>query len=232
MTPLAERYIEIRNRMDRACARVGRSPEEVTLVAVSKTFPIERVQTLHDLGHVDFGENKIQDLAAKASVLPGGIQDGFARWHAIGHLQRNKAREVVRYADVFHALDSERLAAELDRRCADAGRRLTCFVQVNISGEDSKSGIEPELVHSFVDGLREFDSLDIRGFMALASPVVDPESVRPEFRRLADLARSYAGLHEEARLESLSMGMSADFEIAIEEGATHVRIGSAIFGER
>lgn len=232
MSPLAESYIEIRNRIDRACARVGRSPDEVTLVAVSKTFPIERVAALHDLGHVDFGENKAQELATKADAIPGMILGGFVRWHAIGHLQRNKAREIVQFADVFHALDSERLAADLDRRCAAAGRRLTCFVQVNISGEDTKSGIEPEQVHAFVDALRVFGNLEIRGLMALATPTSEPESVRPEFRRLAALARAYDGIHTEARLESLSMGMSADFEVAIEEGATHVRIGSAIFGER
>lgn len=232
MNPLAERYTDIRNRIDRACARVGRSPEEVTLVAVTKTFPAERVQALHDLGHVDFGENKAQELADKAAAVPGLITGGFVRWHAIGHLQRNKAKEIVRFADVFHALDSERLAAELDRRCADAGRRLTCFVQVNISGEASKYGVEPGQVHSFVDSLRDFGNLDVRGLMALASPAADPEAVRPEFRRLAELARTYAGNQVRDSLECLSMGMSSDFEVAIEEGATHVRIGSAIFGER
>jgi PLP dependent protein len=232
MDPLAERYTEIRNRIDRACARAGRPPEDVTLVAVSKTFPVERVQALHDLGHVDFGENKAQELAVKASALPGIHSGGHATWHAIGHLQRNKAREIVQFADVFHALDSVRLAAELDRRCVAAGRRLACFVQVNISGEDSKSGIDPGQVHAFIDALRPYRSLDITGLMALASPAADPESVRPEFRRLADLARAYPGVHEGVRPECLSMGMSADFEVAIEEGATHVRIGSAIFGER
>ncbi len=225
MSSLETRYLAVCERIERACRRAGRSPGEVTLVAVSKTFPAGLVAALHELGHVDFGENKAQELAAKASDLPDTI-----RWHAIGHLQRNKVRDVISFAHTFHALDSDRLAVELNRRSEAAGRILPCLVQVNVSGEATKSGLDPDAVHGFVDGLAAFASLRVVGLMTLASPAEDPEDVRSEFAVMRRLADSYRGAG--GRLEALSMGMSHDFEVAIEEGATHVRVGSAIFGER
>jgi hypothetical protein len=229
---LESRYRRVLDRIAEACVRAGRDPAGVTLVAVSKTFTADLVAELHGLGHADFGENKVQELVEKGSVLPGLCRGGTVRWHMIGHLQRNKARDVVEHADMFHALDSLRLARELSRRCTDAGRTLPCLVQVNVSGELSKYGIDPEAVHGFVDEAGELPGLHLRGLMTLAAPADNPEDVRPQLRLLRRLAESYPAAGPGVRLDCLSMGMSGDFEVAIGEGATHVRIGSAIFGER
>ncbi|NNE69563.1 MAG: YggS family pyridoxal phosphate-dependent enzyme [Rhodothermales bacterium] len=226
---LSERLEAISGRMDAACAKAGRAPESVKLVGVSKTFPLERLKDAAAAGLTVFGENKAQELASKCTEWadpPKGIE-----WHFIGHLQRNKASLVAAHANVFHALDSVRLARALQRQCEQADRTLTCFLQVNVSGEESKFGVDPSEVGAMLAQVAEFDRLDVRGLMTLAAPTPDPEDVRPQFARLRELAR-----HHDASgrfpLEALSMGMSGDFEVAIEEGATHVRIGSAIFGSR
>lgn len=232
MESLESRYRTTREKIAEACVRAGREPSDVQLVAVSKTFPVERITELHGLGHVDFGENKVQELVEKASVMPGHIAGGPIRWHMIGHLQRNKARDVVAHADMFHALDSIRLGRELDRRCEESGRTLDCLVQVNVSGETSKFGISPDRVHGFVDELSALPHITIRGLMTLAAPADNPEDVRPQLRLMRRLAETYPATSGGIRLNCLSMGMSGDYQIAIEEGATHVRIGSAIFGVR
>ena len=183
---------------------------------------------------MDFGENRVQELVEKSDALPGEALGGDVRWHAIGPLQRNKARLVAERADVFHALDSVRLAKELDRRLAEYDRRLPCFVQVNVSGEATKSGVAPADCHALLDAFAPFAHLEIVGLMALAAPAEDAAAleavVRPQFQQLRALAASYAG--PAGRLTRLSMGMSGDFEVAVEEGATDVRIGSALFGTR
>jgi PLP dependent protein len=223
----------VRERIAGACRRAGRSPDSVTLVGVTKTFPFAAVHAAIDAGLLHFGENKVQELVAKATEIPGAFNGGAISWHMIGHLQRNKARDVAALADVFEALDSLRLARELDRRAEAEGRIIPCYVQVNVSGEESKFGIEPEALPAFLDGLEPFEHLAIRGLMTLAAPVDDPEKVRPQFRLLRSLRDGRPqGSNPRIRLEDLSMGMSDDFEVAIEEGATHVRIGSAIFGPR
>jgi hypothetical protein len=150
----------------------------------------------------------------------------------IGHLQRNKAKEVAAVADLFHGVDSVRLAGELDKRCADAGRILDCLVQVNVSGEDSKFGVDPDRLNDVIDEVSSLPHMRIRGLMTLASPADNPEDVRPQLRLLRRLAEAYPGHATGVRLDELSMGMSGDYEVAIEEGATIVRIGTAIFGER
>ncbi len=223
----------ILERIHAACNRAGRSPDEITLVAVTKTFPIEFLKAAMRAGLSHFGENRVQEFVHKAELVPPKLAGGDATWHMIGHLQRNKARDVVRYADVFHSLDSVRLARELNRQAERADRRLPCFVQVNVSGEASKFGIDPDELDAFLEEISEFDRLDVRGLMTLARPADDPEEVRPEFQHLRSLAeKSRPGVAAHIRLNELSMGMSGDFEVAIEEGATHIRIGSAIFGER
>lgn len=227
------RLERIHERIAKACARASRDADSIHLIGVSKTFPVEAVETAREAGLVDFGENKVQELIAKAGTIPGQIEGGTIRWHMIGHLQRNKAKEVVARADWFHALDSARLAAELDRRASEAGRVLPCFVQVNVSNEDTKSGVLPGETHRFLDELERFEHLRIAGLMTLASPVEDPEVVRREFRRLRTIQETYRGSDSgKPELMYLSMGMSGDFEVAIEEGATHIRVGSALFGER
>jgi pyridoxal phosphate enzyme (YggS family) len=227
------RVAEVRRRIAEACRRVGRSPEEVTLIAVSKTFPAAAVEAASGLGLGHFGENKVQELTAKSAAVPGAGAGGRVTWHMIGHLQRNKAKDVAPSADVFHALDSLRLADALASRLAAAGRTLPCFVQVNVSGEDSKFGVAPEAVHALLDDLARYEHLRMVGLMTLAAPAEDAEAVRPQFRQLRTLLESYDGsAHRAGAPASLSMGMSGDYEVAIEEGATHVRIGSALFGPR
>ena len=229
---IAARLDAVRERMVQACQRVGRRPDEVTLVGVTKKFAVDVIEAAHRAGLRDFGENRVQELTEKAAALPGAIQGGTLRWHMVGHLQRNKARDVVACADVFHALESLRLAAELDRRAALAGRTLPCFVQVNVSGEASKFGLEPGDVLDMLDRLAAFEHLSVVGLMTLAAPVADPEDVRPQFRRLRQVFEQYNQTGPRQPMSYLSMGMSGDYEVAIEEGATHVRLGTALFGPR
>ena len=228
---LAERLDAVRHRIDAACQRAGRPSEAVTLVAVTKTFSVAAVVAARQLGLADFGENRVQELVEKAEALPGAVEGGAVRWHMIGHLQRNKARDVVAHADLFHALDSLRLAETLDTRSRDAGRVLPCLVQVNVSGEASKYGLDPDAVRPLLDQLEPLENLQVCGLMTLAAPTDDPETVRPQFRRLRRLFDACAA-HPHVTMEHLSMGMSGDFEVAIEEGATHVRLGTALFGPR
>lgn len=230
---ISERLEAVRERIAGACARAGRSPEEVTLVGVTKTFPVEAVAAARDSGLTHFGENRVQELVEKADAIPGHVRGGDVSWYMIGHLQRNKAKDVVDYADYFQALDSPRLAKELNKRAAQGDRVIPCLVQINVSREESKYGIAPQDAHSFIDSIRRFQNLHVTGLMTIASYVEDPEEVRPEFRRLRELFDAYdASGAANIEMRHLSMGMSGDFEVAIEEGATHVRIGSAIFGAR
>lgn len=230
---IVERLEEVRSRIAGACERAGRSPNEVQLIGVTKTFPVDVCEVASEAGLIDFGENRVQDLMDKADVFPGEIEGGSVRWHMIGHLQRNKAKYVVKQADLFHALDSPRLARELNKRAGRVDRVMPCLVQVNVSGEESKFGIPPERVHAFLDELAGYEHLRVLGLMTLAEHVEDPEEVRPQFSQLRELFESYDDAGNPAvDLQYLSMGMSNDFEVAIEEGATHVRVGSAIFGAR
>lgn len=227
----------VRERIAAACERAGRDPAGVRLIAVTKTFPAEVVRAGIEAGLTDFGENRVQELEEKAGAIPGEVGGGAIRWHLIGSLQRNKAKRTVELADEFHALDSDRLAKELDKRAGREGRVLPCYVQVNVSDEDTKSGFMPDDVHAFLDRLAAFEHLRVVGLMTLAAPAETEDEletvVRPQFQRLRALAESYdASTNPRVSLGRLSMGMSGDFEVAIEEGATDVRIGSAIFGAR
>lgn len=230
---LQDRLDDIRQRISRACQRAGRRAEEVTLVAVTKNFPIETIQAAIEAGLTDFGENRVQEFVEKAERIPGQVMGGEVTWHMIGHLQRNKAREVARLADRFHALDSHRLARELEKRAAGEDRVLPCLIQVNTSGETTKSGVDPGEVDHFLGELMGLEHLRIEGLMTIAAFTNDPEEVRSEFRTLRELLERCQTISPlKSQFNKLSMGMSNDFEVAIEEGATHVRIGSALFGER
>ena len=220
MHQISERFSQVHERITKACHCAGRDVGEITLIAVTKTWPPEIVEAALEAGLTDFGENKVQELIAKAPLFP------TANWHMIGHLQRNKARQVVAHAREFHALDSLRLAKALNRHAELAERVLPCFVQVNVSGEDSKFGLRPPLVDEFMQQLGDLEHLRLTGLMTLASPNV--RKVREEFRLLRSIRSRYVHLG----CQYLSMGMSGDYEIAIEEGATHVRVGSALFGPR
>jgi len=220
----------VRRRMHDACLRVGRHPATVRLLPVTKTLPDARIELAWQAGCRDFGENKVQEAAAKAEALQS-LPD--IRWSVIGHLQTNKAKVVARFASEFQALDSLRLAEALDRHLQQQGRALSVMVQVNTSGEASKYGMPPEQLVPFLRDIARLDTLKVKGLMTLAMLSSDTSRVRGCFRSLH-------ALRDRARQESpqgdalvdLSMGMSGDFETAIEEGATLVRVGQAIFGAR
>jgi hypothetical protein len=230
---VAERVQLVRERIGRACARVGRSPDELTVVAVSKTFPMLAVESAREAGLEHFGENRARQLRDKARERPGAFKGGDVTWHMIGHLQTNKAKFVARYADWFDALDSQHLADELDKRAAKNNRVLPCLVQVNVTGQEQKYGLDPEETHAFLDRCAQYEHLAVRGLMAMASFVDDPEEVRGEFQAMRELFETYdASANPRVEMAELSIGMSNDFEVAIEEGSTMVRLGSAIFGPR
>ena len=230
---IAERYAAVRERIEHACQRAGRRADDITLVGVTKTFPLAMVEAGYEVGLRHFGENRARELRDKAQQHPGRFNGGDLNWHMIGHLQRNKAKFVARHADCFECLDSPRLAKELNKRAAKNDRVMPCLVQVNISGADQKYGLAPDDTHEFLDRLAAFDHLDVRGLMAMAAYAEDPEAVRPQFRRMRELFETYdARHHPTVTMDTLSLGMSNDFEVAIEEGSTMIRLGSALFGPR
>ncbi len=215
---LQTRRDAVEARIAAACVRSNRARSDVTLVAVSKLHPLEAVQQAFALGLTDFGENYAQELRDKAAQFsPAAL-----RWHAIGALQAKNAKYVAKAAHFFHALESVEIARELSRR--RTGEPLRCFVEVNVAGEASKAGIPPEALRAFLAEVT-LPGLAVVGLTAMPPLVDDPEASRPHFRALRALAADHG-------LKMLSMGTTSDFEVAIEEGATHVRIGTALFGER
>jgi hypothetical protein len=210
----------IRQRIHAAAVRAGRSPENITLIAVSKTVEPQRVEAALSAGQAIFGESKVQEAKTKIPLV-----SGRARWHMIGHLQTNKARDAVALFDVIHSIDSVKLAEEVHKWSERAGKTQAILLEVNVSGEASKFGLKPEDLKSTVAEINRLSRLHVQGLMTIAPFVEETEKVRPHFRRLRELGEAL-GLRE------LSMGMTHDFEVAIEEGATMVRIGTAIFGER
>lgn len=219
----------VRERIDSAARRAGRNPSDVRLLPVSKTVPEERLRLAVAAGCRQFGENKVQEALEKSMAMA----DLGVSWCVIGHLQTNKARHVAAFADEFHALDSERVAAALDRRLVPLGRTLDVYVQVNTSGEESKFGIEPAQLSGFLEALAPHRSLKVRGLMTLAVLSADQDRVRRCFVELRELRdRAAAEMPELIGAGELSMGMSGDFELAVEEGSTCVRVGQAIFGTR
>ena len=225
---------QVRQRIEQACTRCGRAPEQVRLVAVTKSRSPEDVRAAYQAGVRDFGENRVEEALPKMEALRD-LDD--VRWHMIGHVQSRKAPSVVGPFAVVHSVDRTKLAARLDRAAVEAHLRLRCLLECNVSGEASKEGWDlaheqgqPSAMDEIVE-VAHLPGLEVVGLMTMAPLAADPETVRPVFRRLADLRR-----HLEARSPGswaeLSMGMTDDFEVAIEEGATMVRIGRAIFGER
>ncbi len=208
------------SRVADACRRSDRSPEDVILVAVTKGRSVEDIKALHQLGVRCFGENRATDAAPKIAALPEDIH-----WHMIGSVQRRKAPDVARLFQRVDSVDRLELAEALNRRRGEIGTPLHCLLEVNVSGEESKHGIEPIELASFLDGLAAMEFLRVDGLMTMAPLVDDPERVRPFFAELRALSRAY-GVH------ALSMGMSGDFEVAIEEGATEIRVGSALFEDQ
>jgi pyridoxal phosphate enzyme (YggS family) len=225
---IAERVAEIRERVARAAARANRSPEEVTLVAVSKLKPADDIRQAFEAGVRDFGENRVQEAERKRGEL--GQLPGVS-WHLVGHLQSNKAAKAVSCFDRIHSLDGTGLGHRLDKAGREQGRPVRALLQVDLAGEETKFGVPEDSADAVLDELRECEGLRLEGLMLLPPYDPDPERVRPFFRRLREL-RDRA--RDAGRLAGgeLSMGMSHDFEVAIEEGATLIRVGTALFGER
>jgi pyridoxal phosphate enzyme (YggS family) len=227
---LAARLMGVRERIAAAAHECGRSPDEVKLIAISKTHPASVIRTLIELGPTDFGENRVQEAEEKINE----IDRDDIRWHLVGHLQANKARRAVSLFDVIHSLDSVDLARRLDRLCVEEGReKLPVLIQVDLGHEETKSGIDESELTQMVDGFGPLKRLELIGLMTLPPFFDDREQSRPFFRRLRELRDQLASLGAFGnRTGELSMGMTHDFEVAIQEGATMVRIGTAIFGER
>jgi pyridoxal phosphate enzyme (YggS family) len=227
---LAARFAAVKARIEAAAIKSGRSPDDVRLVAISKTHPASLIKDLIELGATDLGENRVQEAEGKIPAVGRTL----ARWHLVGHLQANKARRALTLFDVVHSLDSIELGRRLDRLCVEVDRpRLPLLIQVDLGHEETKSGIDESELPQLADEVGQLDRLELIGLMTLPPFFADPEQARTYFRRLRQLRDQLAtsGVFGENRGE-LSMGMTHDFEIAIEEGATMVRIGTAIFGER
>ena len=216
---VAARVAAVNERVVAAAGRAGRDPGEVTLVAVAKLFPAEAVRAVLAAGVADVGENYAKDLEHKAAEVPG------VRWHFVGRLQRNKAGVLVDVGALVHSLDSLAGARALGRRAAAAGTTARALVQVEVDDREAAHGVRPADLAAFLDGCRAVDGLEVEGLMVMPAPADDPEATRPAFRRAAELAAR-------SGLPRLSMGMTADFEVAVEEGATLIRVGTALFGPR
>ncbi len=224
MELLAENYRKVKTELESAARKAGRSPDEIKLIAVTKSASLEDIKQAAGLGITEFGANRVQEEADKVKSL------GDVNWHFIGHLQRNKVKYVMPVYSTVQSLDRLSLARELQRCAEKFEREITVLVQVNISGEESKFGLRPEEVGPFLDQAAAFDRLKIKGLMAMAPFVDDPEEARCYFRRLRELRDECAAPGLE--LPELSMGMTNDYTVAVEEGATMVRIGGALFGRK
>ncbi len=223
---LPERLAHIRSKIQAACGNAGRSPESITLIAVTKTIPADVVNEAIEAGLHDIGENRLQEYLRKRPALRPH------RFHFIGHLQTNKVKQVIMVATMIHSVDSLHLAREVGKRATAADRVIEILLEVNTSGASSKHGFQPTEVEEAAREIATLPGIRLRGLMTIASLVDDPEDVRPEFRMLASFQRR---IREQLKLpdfDVLSMGMTNDFEVAIEEGATHIRLGTALFGPR
>lgn len=225
---LAEQLHQVEERILEACRRSHREPSEVTLIAVSKTKPVEMLQEVYDAGSRHFGENKVQEITAKYEKLPGDIH-----WHMIGHLQRNKIKYIVDKVAMIHSVDSIRLALAIEQEAAKKNVIIPILAEVNVAEEDSKFGLKVEEVLPFVQEVSSCPHLKLKGLMTIAPFVENPEENRPVFQRLKQLSVDIDSKNiDNVSMSVLSMGMTGDYEVAIEEGATMVRVGTGIFGAR
>lgn len=225
---ITENYRYVRGKIDEACRRAGRNPQDVTLIAVSKTKPVSMIEELLPEGVLDFGENKPQELKEKYELLPKNL-----RFHMIGHLQRNKVKYIIERACMIHSVDSLRLAETIQEEAAKHDRIMPVLVEVNIAQEESKFGLTAGETANFVREIAKFPNLCVKGLMTIAPFVENPEDNRVHFRNLYNLFIDIkAGNIDNVDMCILSMGMTNDYEVAVEEGATHVRVGTGIFGVR
>jgi pyridoxal phosphate enzyme (YggS family) len=225
---IASNVLRIKERMAEATLKSGRAPEDVALIGVTKTVDIPRIQALIDCGVRTLGENKPQELCGKYEVLGNACE-----WHLIGHLQTNKVRTIIDKAKLIHSVDSVRLAEEIDKRAKSLSKSMDVLLEVNIAGEDAKQGIEPDNALSFIESLQHLTSIKIKGLMCVPPYVENPENNRKYFVKLKQL---FVDISEKSfhniEMTYLSMGMTGDYQVAIEEGANMVRIGTGIFGSR
>ena len=225
---LQDNLIQVEQNNEEACRRAGRDRSEVTLIAVSKTKPVETLQEAYDLGVRVFGENKVQEMADKYEVLPKDI-----RWHLIGHLQRNKVKYIIDKAVLIHSVDSLRLAQTIEKEAKKHNLTAHILIEVNVAREESKFGIFPEDLEALVDEIAKLPHIQVDGLMTIAPFVPDPEENRPVFRELRKLSVDISAKKvDNVNMSVLSMGMTNDYQVAIEEGATMVRVGTGIFGAR
>ena len=225
---LQDNLIQVEQNIEEACRRAGRDRSEVTLIAVSKTKPAETLQEAYDLGVRVFGENKVQEMADKYEVLPKDI-----RWHLIGHLQRNKVKYIIDKAVLIHSVDSLRLAQTIEKEAKKHNLTAHILIEVNVAREESKFGIFPEDLEALVDEIAKLPHIQVDGLMTIAPFVPDPEENRPVFRELRKLSVDISAKKvDNVNMSVLSMGMTNDYQVAIEEGETMVRVGTGIFGAR
>lgn len=225
---LKENLYQVQENMKEACRRSGRAESDVTLIAVSKTKPLTMLEEVYSLGIRDFGENKVQELVDKAEQLPDDI-----RWHMIGHLQRNKVKYIVDKVYMIHSVDSLRLAEEISKEAVKRGIIVNILIEVNVAGEESKFGVTPEDTPGLVQEISHLPGILVRGLMTIAPFVENAEDNRIFFSALKKLYVDITNKNiDNVRMDYLSMGMTGDYEVAIEEGASFVRVGTGIFGER
>ena len=225
---LKENLANVEKNIEQACKNAGRSRDEVTLIAVSKTKPVEMLQEIYDEDIRDFGENKVQELCSKMEQLPSDI-----RWHMIGHLQRNKVKYIVGKVELIHSVDTYRLAEEINIQAKKQNVIVPILVEVNIAHEESKFGISAEDAILLVEEISKLENIRIKGLMTIAPYVENPEDNRLYFRKIKQLSVDITNKNiDNVFMEILSMGMTGDYMVAIEEGATMVRVGTGIFGER
>ena len=224
-------FLNVKKNIETSCARVGRSPSEVTLIAVSKTKPLELLREAYEAGARDFGENKVQEMLDKMDQMPSDV-----RWHMIGHLQRNKVKYIIDKVYMIHSVDSMRLAEEISREALKHGVTVNILAEINIAREESKFGMDPDEAEKFVRELAKLPGICLKGLMTIAPYVENGEENRIYFRGLKQLSVDITDKNNDNKsnyiLDTLSMGMTGDYMTAVEEGATYVRVGTGIFGER
>ncbi len=225
---IKENYEKVKEKVIKACERAGRNPQDVTLIAVSKTKPLEDLREAYAAGARDFGENKVQELVDKMPEMPSDI-----RWHMIGHLQRNKVKYIVGKVYLIHGVDSLRLAQEISKEAVKQGVTVNILMEVNIAEEESKFGITADEAPALAEEIAALPGISLKGLMTIAPYVTNPEENREVFAKLRQLAIDISAKNiDNVTMNVLSMGMTGDYEVAVEEGATFVRVGTGIFGER
>jgi hypothetical protein len=228
MSYIQENINEVRDNIYNICKKMNRNPEDIKIIAVTKTVDIDRISTAIDFGIDAIGENRVQEIRKKYNKI-----DKKVEWHMIGHLQTNKVKYIIDKVSLIHSLDSLRLAKEIDKRAKNIDKTMNVLVQINIGNEDSKYGIDLDDVHNFIEKLESFKNLKVQGLMAIAPYVKNPEAIRPHFKKMKKIFDDLKGKDiENLEMKYLSMGMTNDYLVAIEEGANIVRIGTGIFGKR